>query len=161
MKKYAAFILFFLALQTAVKAQSVAVGGEVPKPFTLNAASMKQLKRVTLNLKAHDGNMHQYSGVLLADVLTEADVTVGDASGKRAVKSYVLINAEDKYQAVYALAEFEPAFTGNQIIIADQVDGKPLPAGTGPFQMIVPGEKKFARWVRQVKEIKLITVKDL
>ncbi len=147
-------------IRMAALAQSVAVGGEVPKPYTLSAATMKQMKRVTLNLKAHDGQMHQFSGVLLADVLTEADVSVGEGSAKRAVKSYVLVNAEDKYQAVYAMAEFEPMFTGNQIIIADEVDGKPLPANTGPFQMIVPGEKKFGRWVRQVKEIKLITVKE-
>jgi hypothetical protein len=153
-------ILLLAGLKTAVFAQSVAIGGEVPKPYMLDASTMKQMKHVTLNLKGHDGQQHRYSGVLLADVLTQADVTVGEGSAKRVVKSYVLVNAEDKYQAVYAMAEFEPMFTGNQIIVADEVDGKPLPTGTGPFQMIVPGEKKFGRWVRQVKEIKLVTIKE-
>lgn len=160
MKKICLLLLTAAGISTIATAQSVVVGGQVPKPYTLTATSITQLKHTTLNLKAHDGKMHRFSGVLLADILTKADVNVGEGSAKRAVTSYVLVNAADNYKAIYALPEFEPMFTGNAIILADEIDGKPLPANEGTFQMIVPGEKKFGRWVRQVKEIKLVTVKE-
>jgi hypothetical protein len=38
-------------------------------------------------------------------------------SGK-ALASYVLAEARDHYQVAFALAEIDPAFTGNQILIA-------------------------------------------
>ncbi|HXO78143.1 MAG TPA: hypothetical protein VN824_22970, partial [Puia sp.] len=54
------------------------------------------------------------------------------------------------YQVVFSLAELDSSFTDRVVILADQVDGKPLPAGTGPFRMVVPGEKKPARNCFQV-----------
>ncbi|HTI10469.1 MAG TPA: hypothetical protein VL832_18000 [Puia sp.] len=37
--------------------------------------------------------------------------------------------------------------------LADQVDGSPLPANKGPFRIVVPGEKKPARWIWQVNAL--------
>jgi hypothetical protein len=34
-------------------------------------------------------------------------------------------------------------------------DGKPLSDKDGPFQLVVPGEKRGARWVRQVTALKI------
>ncbi len=34
-------------------------------------------------------------------------------------------------------------------------DGKPLGAREGPYQIVVPGEKKHARWVRQVVGLRI------
>ena len=48
-----------------------------------------------------------------------------------------------------------PGFTDRVILLADRRDGKPLSAREGPFQVIVPGEKKHARWVRQVIRLKV------
>jgi hypothetical protein len=36
-------------------------------------------------------------------------------------------------------------------LFADLRDGKFLPAAEGPLRVIVPGEKRQARWVRQVR----------
>jgi hypothetical protein len=33
--------------------------------------------------------------------------------------------------------------------------GQPLDARVGPFQIVVPGEKKHARWVRQVTGLRI------
>jgi hypothetical protein len=46
--------------------------------------------------------------------------------------------------------ELAPSFTDRTILLADRRDGKPLSDREGPLQVIVPGEKKHARWVRQV-----------
>ena len=68
---------------------------------------------------------------------------------------YVVVEAADGYRAVFALAELDPAFTDRVILLADRRDGKPLSTREGPFQIIVPGEKKHARWVRQVIRLKV------
>jgi hypothetical protein len=41
-------------------------------------------------------------------------------------------------------------------LLADQRDGKPLGANEGPLRAIVPGEKRHARWVRQVIALKIV-----
>jgi len=73
------------------------------------------------------------------------------------MKLYVVVEAKDGYQAVFALPEFDPAFTDNVIVLADTRDDKPLNDVEGPFRMIVPADKRHARWVRQVTAITLHT----
>jgi hypothetical protein len=36
-----------------------------------------------------------------------------------------------------------------------QNNGKPLSGNDGPFELVVPGEKRSARWVRQVTSLKI------
>ena len=54
------------------------------------------------------------------------------------------------YKAVFALPEIDPAFTDRVIILADRRDRMRLTDKEGPWQIVVPGEKRQARWVRQV-----------
>ena len=72
-QRYAQFVAVFLALlaaTTPLLAQTgtttVAVGGDVPKPFALTLAELKTMPRTTLKL----GNAQRpavYEGVLLAE----------------------------------------------------------------------------------------------
>ncbi|HYA95781.1 MAG TPA: hypothetical protein VEC95_05870 [Terriglobales bacterium] len=57
-----------------------------------------------------------------------------------------------------ALAELDPAFTSGEVFLADGRDHKPLDAKEGPFRIVIPGDKKMARWVRQVTALKIVTV---
>lgn len=44
----------------------------------------------------------------------------------------------------------------DQIIrLADRRDGKPLGAGAGPLQIVVPHEKRAGRWIRQVSRLEI------
>ena len=65
----------------------------------------------------------------------------------------VLVGATDGYRAAFSLAELEPELTDRVILLADTKDGQPLPSREGPFRIIVPGEKRPARWVRQVNTV--------
>jgi hypothetical protein len=51
---------------------------------------------------------------------------------------------------VFALPELDDAFTDRIVLLADRKDGKGLTEREGPFRIIVPHEKRPARWVRQV-----------
>jgi hypothetical protein len=96
---------------------------------------------------------------LLSAILQKAGVPSGkDLHGKNLTK-YVLVNASDGYQVVFALAKLDKDFTDRTIILADHLDGKPLPTGVGPFQIIVQDEKKAARCIRMVTAIKIQSAK--
>lgn len=134
-------------------AQSVTVGGEVITPLTLTAADLSAMPRSTAVAKDKQGAPHTFSGVSLADIFKKAGVTTGrDLRGENLAK-YVLVTCADNYQIVFSLAELDSSFTDRVVILADQVEGKPLPAGTGPFRIVVPGEKKPARNCFQVVSI--------
>jgi len=49
--------------------------------------------------------------------------------------------------------EFDAGFRDKPIILADTRDGKPLPAGAGPFQRAVGDEFRGARSVRMITKI--------
>ena len=95
----------------------------------------------------------------MSTILQKAGVTSGkDLRGKNLTK-YVQVEASDGYQVVFALAELDKDFTDRMIILADEVDGKPLAAGDGPFRIIVQDEKKPARCIKQVTAIKVAYAK--
>ncbi len=71
----------------------------------------------------------------------------------------LLVEATDGYKVVFALTEVDPAFASREIILADKRDGKPLDTKEGPFRVVVPGEKRPVRWVRQVTTFKIVAVK--
>jgi DMSO/TMAO reductase YedYZ molybdopterin-dependent catalytic subunit len=148
----ALFIVLLIASFTTT-AQSVTVGGEVNTPLSLSAADLAAMPRSTAVAKDKQGAPHTFTGVALADIFKKAGVTTGhDLRGENLAK-YVLVTCADNYQVVFSLAELDSSFTDRVVILADQMEGKPLPAGTGPFRVIVPSEKKPARNCFQVVAI--------
>ncbi|GAB3542494.1 molybdopterin-dependent oxidoreductase [Spirosoma fluminis] len=149
------FLLTLLALGNNSQAQTLTISGEVTKPLTLQAADIKAMPHTEVTGKDHDGNEHRFAGVPLVDLLKQAGASVGNELRGANLAKYVLVTAADGYEAIFALPELDPAFALRTILLADRVDGTDLPAGTGPFRIIVPDEKKLARWVRQVKAIEV------
>jgi hypothetical protein len=114
------------------------------------------MPRVTLEVKDPDtGEMKRYEGVRLSDLLAKAGAPLGDKLRGTALATYVIARAVDGYTVVYSLAEVDPAMNGNQIFVADTKEGKPLDQHDGPFQVIVPGEERPARWIRMVSAFEL------
>ena len=131
------------------------VAGEVTHPLSISGDEFAKLPRQTVKAKGHDGVDSQFDGVRLVDILAKAGVPTGKDLRGPAMAFYLVVEAADGYRAVFALAELDPAFTDRVILLADRRDGKPLSARDGPLQVIVPGEKKHARWVRQVIRLKV------
>jgi hypothetical protein len=70
----------------------------------------------------------------------------------------LLVEAADGYKVIFALAEIDPAFATREIVLADKRNGKPLDAKEGPPRVVAPGDKRPARWVRQVTSLRIVTV---
>src|SRR5258708_39520045 len=127
------------------------VGGEVANPLKLTRADLDKFARQSVRAKDHDGKEYKYEGVAIIDILQKAGLKFGDALRGKALATYLLAEAVDGYQAVYALPEFDPPTTDRLILLADRRDGGALPAAAALLQIIVPGDKTHARWVRQGK----------
>ncbi len=52
-------------------------------------------------------------------------------------------------------AELDPVMTDNRIIVADRMNGKPLDPKEGPFKIVVPGDKRPARWIRMLTALQV------
>lgn len=138
------------------KTASIRIDGLVDKPGTFGAKSLAGLKRITLKVDDH-GEPAVYEGVSLTEVLALAGAPVGERMRGAQLSLVVVAKAADDYVATYALAELDPGFTDRVVILADRRDGKPLAENAAPFQIIVPGELKHGRWIRQVVSL---TVKE-
>ena len=144
--------------QTSTRAGSpvlLEVRGEVSRPLAWSASEFAKLPRQTVRAQGHDRVESQFEGVSLFEVLSRAGVPFGKELRGQAVALYLVVEASDGYRAVFALPELDPAFSDRVILLADRRDGRPLPEPAGPLQVIVPGEKRHARWVRQVIRLRV------
>ena len=136
------------------------VGGAVEKPLKLSAAEIAKLPRTTVRAKDHGGNESTFEGVALFEFLKLAGVPLGEKLKGKAVSDYLVIDATDGYRAVFAIPEVDPAFTDLVILLPDKRDGKPLSEAEGPLRIVVPHEKRQARWVRQVTSLTILRAGD-
>lgn len=150
-------LTFSVAAQTSVKAEpALRVEVENGKTLNLKAADLAKFTRREIKATGHDEKESVYTGYSLSDVLLSAGAKIGkDELRGKELASYLLTEAADGYKAVFAIAEIAPEFTDRIILLADTRDGKPLDAKQGFWQIIVPGEKKHGRWVRQVEAVKI------
>ncbi|CAG5003197.1 hypothetical protein DYBT9275_03093 [Dyadobacter sp. CECT 9275] len=134
--------------------------GEVALTLNLTVQDLAGYSQVTQKVKDRDGKEHDFKGVALIQLLQKAGVTTGSKLRGENLTKYLLISAADGYEVLYALAEADPEFTDEGILLATEKDGKPLPNGEGPFRIIAPHDKKPARWIREVRSIKVVFAKN-
>jgi DMSO/TMAO reductase YedYZ molybdopterin-dependent catalytic subunit len=119
----------------------------------LVASDLAKLPRVHLNAVAHDGKSHDYEGVRLSDVLAKAGAPTGNQLRGKEMADIVVAEAADNYRVVFSIAELDPDFGDRQVIVADKMDGQPLPPQDGPLRLVVAGDKRQARWVRMLTNL--------
>jgi DMSO/TMAO reductase YedYZ molybdopterin-dependent catalytic subunit len=126
--------------------------GETGKPVSLSAKEWAKLPRAKVEVKGKKGQVSVYEGVSMAEVLRQAGVSFADHPRGRA-SAYVLVEGADDYRAVLALVEVDPKVTDKVVLLADRLDGKPLPDGAGPRRLVVSGDKVPVRWVKRVVRV--------
>ena len=140
----------------AQQAPRLRITGKDAQPLELTPADFKNLPRLAVEAKEpHSGTVQHYEGVRLSDLLAKAGVPSGEKLRGAALARYVVAEANDAYAVVFSIAELDPAMNDNRIIVADTLDSKPLGEHDGPWKIVVPGEKRPARWVRMLKELRV------
>jgi len=119
-------------------------------PATLVAMPHKTLTVCNEHVKAYE----TYAGVPLIDLL--ARLGVPENPHGKDLRLYLVAEGSDGYKAVYAVAEVNPDVHDATVIVADAINGKPL-AEDGPLKLVATGEKRPARWVRNLVSIRVMT----
>src|SRR5262245_22124824 len=129
------------------------VGGEVERELKLGPDDPGKLAHRSVQAKDHSGAEVTFDGVMLIDVLQLAGVKFGDGLRGKSLALYLVVEAADGYRVVFALPELDPGFADRVVLPADRRDGKKLSNEEGPLRIVVVGEKRQARWVRQVRSL--------
>src|SRR5215470_1478456 len=148
-------VVVFLPFSLAQENANFRIGGTEIQAIEISMKDLSQMPRLSVEVREpHKGEIQHYDGVRLSDVLLKAGVQLGNKLRGRGLATYVVAEAKDGYAVVFSIAELDPAMTDNPVILADTMDGKPLAAKEGPFKIVVPGDKRPARWVRMVNALR-------
>ena len=137
--------------------QQLTVRAENGKQTVLARADIEALPHVKVTTSA-SGTSLTFEGASLKAVLERGGVEFGQSMKGKRLASCLLVEAADGYRVVIALPEIDEAFTAKQFVLAFLKDGKPLDDKEGPYRIVIPDEKRMARWVRQVMALKIADV---
>jgi len=142
-----------LNAQSSTSDYQLNVSGEVERSLRLGPGDLAKLPRRSVKATDHGGAEATFEGVALVDILQLAGVKFGEGLRGKNLALYLVVEAADDYRAVFALPELDPAYNDRVVILADRRDGAKLTDKEGPLRVVVPGEKRQARWVRQVRSL--------
>jgi DMSO/TMAO reductase YedYZ molybdopterin-dependent catalytic subunit len=139
----------------ASPAVALRVTGDVPKHLDLSVADLAAFQQQTIHVADEKGTPADYGGVPVAEILEKSGAPLGNAMKGPNMAMGLVARAPDGYRVLFSLAEFDPAFSDRVILLADRRDGKPLDNREGPLRIIVPGDKRHARWIRGVDTLEV------
>src|SRR5215831_12489247 len=132
--------------QVTAEEMLLTIDGEVERPLKLSRTDLEKLPREKVKAKGPDGKESTFEGVRLIEILRLAGAKVGDHLRGTLLATYVVVKAADGYQVVFSLPELDPVFTDRLTLLADHRDQKPMGASEGPLRIVIPDEKRHARW---------------
>ncbi len=140
-------------------AARLTVGGDVEKPLSISLMDLSGYPRKTLKvMNEHEGKEETYQGVPLAEILKRAGVPQGSDLRGAALTTYVRAEGADGYSVLFSLAELDSGVQDSDVLVADTLNGGPIPDKLGPLRLVVPHEKRPVRWVRMLRSITVVKV---
>ncbi len=125
------------------------------KSATWTAATLAALPHTTVTVhNEHTKADETYTGVPVIALLTPLGVS--DKPRGKQLRLFVVAEGSDGYEAVYSIGEVTPDVHDATVLVADTENGKPLLAD-GPLKLVATGEKRPARWVRNLVAIDVKT----
>lgn len=150
-------LLLFVAALRALGADPVLRVVTPEQTLAFTAAEFAALPRTELTaVEPHGKQSHRYAGVTVRELLTRAGAPLGEKLRGPALALGVLVRSADNYTVLFALAEFDAAFSTRTLLLVDREDGAPPPASAAPFRLVVPGDTRGARWARLVTSIEVV-----
>ena len=133
-------------------AQDLSLTGPAGQAVTLSAADVAALPHVALTVTL-EGKTLAFVGVPLSVLLARVGAPQGEALRGRAMSDVVLVSAKDGYVVALSLAETDAKMRKDQVILADRMNGAPLPDNAAPYRLVVEGDLRAARTARMVTGI--------
>ena len=126
------------------------IDGDIAKPVALTRAALEAFPQDTLRAGAHNAPSRLYRGVPIAALLALAGAPGGPTLRGPALATTIIASARDGYRVAFSIAELDSAFVRRRVLVALTADGQPLNDEEGPLRIIVEGEGRPARWIRQL-----------
>jgi hypothetical protein len=153
-------IMYEAGMSSANPSDNVVLTVTGQNELKLTLSDLSRFLRRSVRAKDELGKESLFEGVLLTEILLAAGVKFGkELRGKR-LADYLLVETEDGYRVVFALPELDPTFGDSNILLADRRDGKPLEGSDGRLRLIIPDEKRYARWMRQIVSLQIRSAKE-
>lgn len=144
--------VFLVATGAVAQDLKVTVAGR--DSVVLTAAEVKALPRAKATITVK-GQSVVYEGAVLHGALLKAGVVSGERLMGRYLNQIVIARASDGYASILSIAETDPVYRANPVILADTVGGKPLDAREGPYRLVVDGDLRPSRSPRAVVSIEV------
>jgi hypothetical protein len=129
-------------------AHSLPVSLSVP----LHTATTAQLPREAVTASAQDKTLHCEGAPLVAWMRHTGAMSTDPLLGAQLARR-VEVAAR---RVELALAELDPSLGNTHAVLVDCCDGQPLGAQDGPLRLLVPGDSRPARWIRQSDSITVV-----
>lgn len=143
--------------QPTLDSVRLVVTGDVETRLSLSLTDLGGFPRKILQVtNEHDGKEETYQGVPLEEILKRVGVPQGQQLRGAALTTYVRAEGSDGYIVVFSLPELDASIQNSDILVADTLNGEPIPDKLGPLRLIVPHDKRAARWVRMLRSLTVV-----
>ena len=141
----------------AVEAPSVTIAGVNGETRSLQVSDLQKLAvRDASVTDPHSKALTRYRGVSLATLLSLVGTPAGETLRGKSLALHVEVEASDGYIVCFSVAELDAGTGSTDALLAFEQEGKPLGNDIGPLRLVVPTDKRAARWVRQVVSVKVL-----
>ena len=111
-------------------------------------------------MAASEGSAIQLSGPTLQAVLEIAGVRFGDKLVGNRLAAFVTVEGLNGQRMVFSLPEIDTSHARESVILAIARNGAPLYSAEGPFWIVVQGDDKQRRWVKNVSVLWVLHTDD-
>jgi hypothetical protein len=118
--------------------------------------SLSEMQHADVQAKGHDGVSHIFSCVPVNTILAKVQAPAGQNLRGKEMSLVVIAGAKDGYYAAFALAELHESIGNKPAFVCDKQDSQPLNQSDGPIRLVVPSDKRPARWVRMLTTIDVV-----
>ena len=144
------------ANQAAPDSARLSVTGDVEHTLSLSLTDLSALPRQVLKVTNEHGTEEVYQGVPVAELLKRAGVPQAEQMRGAALTTYVRAQGADGYSVTFSLAELDSSIQDSDVLVADTLNGGPIPSKLGPLRLVVPHDKRGARWVRMLRSLTVV-----
>lgn len=131
--------------------------GEIASPLVvpLDESTLAALPREAVSQALPESVLH-CEGVPLLALLRAGGAMPPGRLPLAHLARYVVADARDGLRVVFSLAELDPETGGREVFVVDRCDGKPLSDEDGPLRLLVPGDARPARALRQLEALTVV-----
>ena len=136
--------------ETGAPSTAFEVAGMVVKPGRFDLVSLRQLPQQDRDVRGR-----VYRGASVWDFLNTTVGLAAPATRAEGLRRYVIVSGSDGYQALFSLAELDPTLGAQPLLIATELDGKPL-GDHGFARIVAPNDGKPGRWVSRLVRLEVL-----